>query len=113
MASTKISIPKYHLHRGSGQAFIQIKGKRHYLGKFDSPQSKEAYSRFVAELAVDPVPTTPTTTPKESLTVLELIAAYRPAIHKNEHHGKTRIGFVGMKAQAVLPTPSLHCVHLL
>jgi hypothetical protein len=49
MASNKVSIPKYRLHRGSGQAFVQIKGKRHYLGVYDSPKSKEAYFRFIAE----------------------------------------------------------------
>ena len=53
--------PKYRLHKGSGQAFVQIKGHRHYLGRWDSRQSKERYAAFVAELAVRPaIPMPPT-----------------------------------------------------
>ena len=64
MSSTTISVPKYRHHKGSGQAFVQVKGRRHYLGKWDSPQSKERYSALVAELAVSPIPTPlPLTTP--------------------------------------------------
>ena len=35
-------IPKYRHHKGSGQALVQIDGRRIYLGKFDSPESREA-----------------------------------------------------------------------
>ena len=77
MSSTTVSVPKYRYHKGTGQAFVQVKGRRHYLGKWDSPKSKEAYARFVAELAVRPVdspPTLPITT--SELIVVELCAAY-------------------------------------
>ena len=43
------STPKYRLHKGSGQALVQIKGERVYLGRYDSPESKEKYRRLVAE----------------------------------------------------------------
>jgi integrase len=77
MASTKVCVPKYRLHRGSGQAFVQIKGKRHYLGVYDSPKSKEAYSRFIAELAVNPLPASvPAAESKTEITIIELCAAY-------------------------------------
>ena len=56
MSSTTVSVPKYRHHKGSGQALIQIKGRRYYLGKWNSPESKERYARFVAEEAVSPVP---------------------------------------------------------
>jgi len=78
MAVVSFSVPKYRHHKGSGQAFVQVKGKRHYLGTFGSPKSKEAYSRFIAELAASPV-TTPAPTPVKSaagLTVVELADAY-------------------------------------
>ena len=40
--STKIvSVPKYRRHKGAGQAFVQVNGRRHYLGKWDSPRSKD------------------------------------------------------------------------
>ncbi len=35
--------PKYRLHKGSGQALVQINGKRIYLGKFGTEESKEEY----------------------------------------------------------------------
>jgi integrase len=44
-----IRTPKYRLHRGSGQALVQIDGKRIYLGKYGSEQSQERYQRIVAE----------------------------------------------------------------
>lgn len=30
MSSKTVKIPKYRLHKGSGQAFVQVKGRRHY-----------------------------------------------------------------------------------
>ena len=41
--------PKYRLHKGSGQALVQINGERIYLGKYGSEESKEKYKRLVAE----------------------------------------------------------------
>ena len=78
MAVVSDSIPKYCHHKASGQAFIQIQGKRHYLGNYGTPKSKEAYARFVAELAASPV--APAAVPHGSaagLTVVELADAYQ------------------------------------
>ena len=41
--------PKYRLHKGSGQALVQINGERIYLGKYGSEESKEKFRRLVAE----------------------------------------------------------------
>jgi peroxiredoxin len=41
--------PKYRLHKGSGQALVQLNGERIYLGKFNTKESKEKYRRLVAE----------------------------------------------------------------
>ena len=38
-----IRIPKYRLHKTSGQALVQIRGKRIYLGKHGTPESRERY----------------------------------------------------------------------
>jgi integrase len=78
MSLKSVSVPKYRHHKGSGQAFVQVNGHRHYLGKWDSPKSKERYSAFVAELAVSPIAaaTLPLATPVPKLTVVELCAAY-------------------------------------
>src|SRR5579884_2601811 len=69
-------IPKYSLHKASGRAIVTLDGTDHYLGEYDSPDSKIKYDRLVAEwLAngrqrVQPVPQGP------SLSLNELIAAY-------------------------------------
>jgi integrase len=42
-------IPKYRLHKGTGQALVQINGERIYLGKHGTPESKEKYRRVIAE----------------------------------------------------------------
>jgi hypothetical protein len=56
---------------------VQIKGKRHYLGVWGTPKSKERYARFVAELAANPVPTPPPAhSDDESITIVELCAAF-------------------------------------
>ena len=41
--------PKYRLHRGSGQAVVQIDGRRLYLGKHGSEESKERYRRILGK----------------------------------------------------------------
>jgi len=71
-------IPKYRLHKGSGQAFVQVVGRRCYLGKWGTPQSKERYARFIAELAAKPAPAAPAKAPQAvaGLTIIELGAAY-------------------------------------
>ncbi len=48
-------IPKYRRH-ATGQAFVQVKGERFYLGKYGTEESKEEYRRFIAELTTSPVP---------------------------------------------------------
>lgn len=44
-----VHTPKYRYHKGSGQALVEIDGRRIYLGKFDTEESKEKYRRIVAE----------------------------------------------------------------
>jgi len=41
--------PKYRLHKGSGQALVQINGQRVYLGKYGTEASKERYRKTIAE----------------------------------------------------------------
>ena len=78
--SSKIdsTVPKYRHHKGTNQAFVQIKGHRHYLGKWNTQASKERYARFVAELAISSAASEalPAATPVSQLTVVELVADY-------------------------------------
>lgn len=69
-------VPAYKLHKPSGQARVIIWGRHRYLGRFGSPESKEAYSRLIGELAVTPesVPIREVTT--RDFLVVQLLAAY-------------------------------------
>jgi hypothetical protein len=72
-------IPSYRLHKASGQAFVQLKGHRFYLGKHGTPESEEKYSRFIAELLVSPHSTekkVALANNGEPLLMVQLIAAY-------------------------------------
>jgi len=69
--------PSYRLHKGTGQAMVQYKGRRFYLGKYGTPESRERYQRFVAETWVRPLPpSTPADPNRADLLVIELVAAY-------------------------------------
>lgn len=73
-----LTLPKYRLHRGSGQAFVQYKGERFYLGKHGSDASREAYNRFIAELVSKRPALTiaPSGRPGDGPTVVEICASY-------------------------------------
>jgi hypothetical protein len=41
--------PQYRLHKARGLAVVTIDGKDHYLGLYDTAQSREKYDRLIAE----------------------------------------------------------------
>lgn len=43
--------PSYRQHKPSGQAFVQHKGQRHYLGRWGTPESHERYHRALRQIA--------------------------------------------------------------
>ena len=49
MARAKNKVPSYLLHSSSGRARVHSNGHDIYLGTYDSPESKQAYARFIAE----------------------------------------------------------------
>ena len=70
-----MSVPKYCRQRkrgGRDLAYAEIPGQgRVYLGLYDTPESKQAYERALAELRsgqTGPIP--------KSITVMEIAAAY-------------------------------------
>jgi hypothetical protein len=42
-------IPAYRLRKPTGQAVVRLDGRDHYLGKHDTPASREKYRRTIAE----------------------------------------------------------------
>ena len=77
MPAVRLHVPKYCLHKARGLAYVRDRGKVRYLGKHGSPESKEAYTRFLIEWearqagAPPPLPE-----PGVDLTVVEICAAY-------------------------------------
>jgi integrase len=97
--------PKYRLHKASGQAFIQIRGKRIYLGKFGTEASRQEYERKLAELRVS---LAGALQHREHLTVAELLLAFR--IHASGHYQKhgTPTKTIDNIDQAVRPLLALY-----
>lgn len=75
--------PSYRRHKRSGQAVVTLCGKDHYLGKWNSKESKEKYDRLIGEwLASDRgLPRA-----KDRLTVIELVARFWK--HAQKHYRK-------------------------
>ena len=50
--------PKYRKHP-NGQAFVELKKKRYYLGKYDTPESHRNYEEFLLRLEFGETPASP------------------------------------------------------
>jgi hypothetical protein len=72
-----VRTPSYHLHKPSGRAVVTLSGKDHYLGRFGSAESREAYDRLLAEwLASRRRPAQSRCKPVDLISINELLVAY-------------------------------------
>jgi integrase len=71
-------IPKYSLHKASGQAFVRINGTCNYLGVHDTPESHERYEQAIATYlsAADVVDTCSVTVARLSVLFMEHAREY-------------------------------------
>src|SRR5258708_7456757 len=73
-------LPKYRHYKPKDLAVVRLDSKDHYLGRYDSEESREKYRRLVAEWIAGGDSARPCSTtsvkPAEGLTVNELILAY-------------------------------------
>jgi integrase len=77
LAYRKPRIPSYRFHRASKQAVVTIGGKDHYLGRYDSHESRVEYDRLIAEwLAAGRRVSAPQGAPASDLTINELVLRY-------------------------------------
>jgi len=83
-----IAVPKYCRHKASNRAYVFVRGKRIYLGRHGSDESKAEYRRILGELEAKPKVALATTTLKalSDLTVNELVDAY--ADHVDAYYRK-------------------------
>ena len=42
-------VPPLRLHKGTGQAYVLLNGKRRYLGRHDLPETRHRYDRLIVE----------------------------------------------------------------
>ena len=45
----KPHVPKLRHHKASGQGYVELAGKRTYLGRYDLPETRQRYGRLIAE----------------------------------------------------------------
>jgi integrase len=70
------SLPKYRLHRASGQAAVTLYGRDFYLGPWQSKASRLEYDRLIGEWVAAGRPSLPPTQ-QSDIAIVELAAAYR------------------------------------
>lgn len=81
--------PSYRLHKASGQAIVTLNGHDVYLGHYDTPESRQAYDRAIAEWLVGG------REPKadgDGMTVGELVPAYMEWAEKSSKAGRSDTG---------------------
>ncbi len=76
MARPKKKIPSYLPHPASGQARVRVNGHDIYLGLYGSPESKQAYARFIAENVGNGQAPTITIPAGGVLTIAALVVKY-------------------------------------
>lgn len=77
--------PVYRHFKARDLAVVRIDGRDHYLGRYGSPESHEAYLRLLAERSISPprTPAVPNEPPVASLTIDSSINCYHrfAAVH--------------------------------
>ncbi len=63
--------PKYALHKPTGQAYVRIQGKFHYLGEYDSEESHKRYDALIAKFLMGTLNAS-----RVKLTIGQLCVAY-------------------------------------
>ncbi len=71
-----MKVPKYSLHKATGQARVRIDGKDNYLGLWDSPESKRRYREHIKKWRADQ--NAKATGLRPDLTVCQLVDLYIP-----------------------------------
>jgi integrase len=81
MPKRKCHVPSYRLHKPSGQARVIINREHIYLGPYGSPESREKYARYIAEMSVSdqtPPQAASTEGKRQNLSIGDVIVAYWP-----------------------------------
>lgn len=77
-------IPGYRLHKPSGRAVVTLDGRDHYLGEYNTPESRAAYERLIMEYLAQMAVIAPAR--GQRVTIVELLVAYLPVVRTR--HGE-------------------------
>jgi hypothetical protein len=99
------STPRYRKHRASGQAIVELGGKRHYLGPHGTKASKREYDRLLAEW-LSSGRSASYGKPEVELTITELIRDF--LAHAKKFYGDTRRGTYRNLLLGVRPLKELY-----
>lgn len=94
--------PSFRHHKGTGQGFVELDGRRIYLGRYDNPESSERYHRLIAEWLANgrQLPVEP-----HDLTITELIALFWKHVeaHYRRADGSARSGTRRVQLCPIVP----------
>lgn len=103
----KIRIPSYRLHKPTGQAVVSLNGRDHYLGRYDSPESRQRYAKLLTEWeSSGRAPTFGE--PVACLTMAQVALAYLD--HAKTYYGAESTEYDNLK-RAVKPVSDLYSMH--
>lgn len=100
------AVPKYQLHRASGQAVVSLNGRDHHLGPHGTEVSKLAYDRLAAEWLQNGRQLAGGA--DDGLTVVEVIAAYLRFAKTYYRKGKVQTSEYAGVIAAVRPLKRLY-----
>ncbi len=66
-------LSKFRIHKATGQAYVELSGRRFYLGRHDSPAARQRYHALVAEWLANG---RQLQVPQDQIIVKEVIARY-------------------------------------
>ena len=76
MSNNSVRVPAYCHHKAKDLAYVRLNGEMIYLGKYGSPESREAYDRVISEW-IQAGRTFVRAADKSGISVNELLLAYR------------------------------------
>lgn len=83
-------VPSYCRHKASGQAYVTLDGREHYLGVYGTPESRERYARLIAEhtAAQSSAGASPAPDSVQSVNELALLYWERHVLQVHARNGK-------------------------
>ena len=74
--SRRRKVPSYCRHKASGQAYVTLDGREHYLGVYGTQESRERYARLIAEHTAGQCSVVPSSPVGSTLSINELALLY-------------------------------------